>query len=335
MSSFTIFSKLLMELQVEIWSLAGPEPEPEVCIVWPLHIKHRQGEKPVGTLVVDTSWPVVARVCHIARETLLLRGQLRLRYSPAAGFFVPFRAFNPAIDTLYWSRFQIGAMRKFIRQPANLPLLSSLRHIAVDLPGAIRPKLLVQLIRESAISVRTISIVLPASDPAQMESPLLSFGRQHTDPHTLTFLPPAGRCRLRDIPADTSEMIAFGMPGYLTRCRTKMDNRGRKIDSIHDSESVKDPAWDINSKSFSGLEIKFQTFIEYAKGDDGRPEWFEPCGDCLTGDPLESRALAPVYIPVGQRQNPEEYRVLEDDSEYPAPDADGEYPDNEDYISWK
>ena len=105
MASFLQFSRLPIELQLAIWELAVPDPEPEVCIVWPMNIDDEASippEEPALPFTVDTAWPAVAHVCHAAREAVLAPGAVRLRHSPAAGIAVPYRRFIPAIDTLYW-----------------------------------------------------------------------------------------------------------------------------------------------------------------------------------------------------------------------------------------
>lgn len=310
LTSFTFFPDLPAELQLEIWSLAAPEPTPEICIVWPLNIRDEEDEQLAQPFVVDTAWPAVAHVCQAAREVLLKSGQLRLRHSPTAGFAVPFRAFDPAIDTLYWSRIQESAMNTFISQPENRPLLRALRHVAVDMPTALTPYLLVRLIRESAIFIRTISVVLPSSDSVSTDLDI--------DPYGLGFLTPARRCRLFDIPADNVAMISIGyyaLSGCLLECRKHMNKDSRAF--VFGDDAEKGTAWSAEDNDFSGLEIKAQTFVEYAGARYGGALWHEACGLRIMGDPDEMASPLPHYVPVADRKNPEEYRVLDDDSEWP------------------
>ncbi len=65
MPSFHQFPELPLELQLAIWEFAIPDPEPEVCLVWPLAIPEYTDppEEPALPFVVDTAWPVIAHVC--------------------------------------------------------------------------------------------------------------------------------------------------------------------------------------------------------------------------------------------------------------------------------
>lgn len=78
MASFPQFSRLPVELQLAIWELAVADPQPEVCIAWPMNIDAEASippEEPALPFTVDTAWPAV-----------------------------PYRRFIPAIDTLYCGR---------------------------------------------------------------------------------------------------------------------------------------------------------------------------------------------------------------------------------------
>jgi hypothetical protein len=79
MASFPLFPYFPREIQLAIWAFAAvlQDPEPEVCLVWPLNIESAIGqyarfpEQPVLPFIVDTAWPAVAHVCHAAREAAL------------------------------------------------------------------------------------------------------------------------------------------------------------------------------------------------------------------------------------------------------------------------
>lgn len=128
--SFNLFPKLPIELQIAIWELAAPDPVPEVCIAWPtfVYLNYPDTEQLTGPLLVDTAWSAVTHACRTAREALLRSGRLRLRHSSVAGFPVPFRAFDPAMDTFYWSCSQNRAALNFFQQPQNAHLGPALRH---------------------------------------------------------------------------------------------------------------------------------------------------------------------------------------------------------------
>ncbi|GAB1310621.1 2EXR domain-containing protein [Madurella fahalii] len=301
LTSFTLFSKLPVELQLAIWELAIPDPTPEVCVIWPLYIDRHRGEDPIQPLVVDTAWPPIAHVCHASREVVLASGQLRLRYSPTAGFDVPFRAFDPAIDTLYWCHWQVDVMGRFLTRPENAPLARALRHIAIETSAAYPPSELAEIIRRAAIYLKTLSFVIPDS----------SDGHRACE----AFYPPTRRFRLRDIPDDVVQHISLTRVPFIERTRSVtvsllswMDNVRRSMDrhvvdwSVQGDEGT---AWSTENTSFSGVKFKAQTFVEYTMTADEGPQWRETCGG------RELNGLHPSFEPV-DRKNPEEYRVLDD-----------------------
>ena len=132
MESFSLFCHFPGELQLAIWEFAAIQPdipEPEVCLAWPLNIEYdsRPPEDPVLPFTVDTAWPGVAHACRASREAFLASSRA-VRYSPAAGFAVPYRRFIPAIDTLYLGQAQISAVLRFLSRPeksAYRPRLAS------------------------------------------------------------------------------------------------------------------------------------------------------------------------------------------------------------------
>ncbi len=191
MASFPQFRSFPLELQLAIWELAIPDPEPEVCFAWPLAIPENVSspEEPALPFVVDMAWPAVARVCRAARKAVLTSGAVRLRHSPTAGFAVPCRRFIPAIDTLYVGRHQAGSVFSFLGQPDNAPLARDLRHLSVELSALGPYTSLATLIRRSAIYLRTLTVVFS--------------GTAGDAPATASFLPPARRCKLCDISDET------------------------------------------------------------------------------------------------------------------------------------
>jgi hypothetical protein len=276
LSSFTVFPNLPVELQLAIWTLAVPDSVPEVCIAWPLNTDYLDG--PVQPFVVDTAWPASAHVCRASREAVLGSEHLRLRYSPSAGFAVPFRTFDPVIDTLYWNFEQGRAMRDFLNDLENAPLVSTLCHIAVDLAAMCEPSLLLanisHLIRTSPVSLRTLSVVLPDSST--------------THPDGTSFLPPARRCQLRDLPPNAAQETSLSFRSdpwwnnteilvplwpYIQDCCRGMDAYLWHSDKRVHVRTAQNPE-DISPSS---LEIKVQTFVEYVVKDGGE-QWVEVCG---------------------------------------------------------
>lgn len=123
MASFPLFPCFPVEIQLAVWAFAALlDPEPEVCLVWPVYLAcytgpGRRADDPVLPFIVDTDWPAVVHVCRVAREAAFKSGAVQLRHSPLAGFAVPYRHFMPAIDTLYCGRFQYVALCCFAAGP--------------------------------------------------------------------------------------------------------------------------------------------------------------------------------------------------------------------------
>ena len=85
-----------------------------------------------------------------------------------------------------------------------------------------------------------------------------------------------------------------------------LDNRRRSMDETLQglpTNWTEGTAWSTVDDSFSGLEIKAQTFVEYTMAEDRQERWVEVC---------EGWSRSPPYIPVAGRKNPEEYRVHDD-----------------------
>ncbi len=321
MASFPLFPCFPVEIQCAVWAFAtARDPEPEVCLVWPARLECvsspvRGYDDPVLPFIVDTDWPAVVHVCRIAREAAFKSGAVRLRYSPVAGFAVPYRHFMPAIDTLYCGRYQYIALCWFLNRPENANIAQDLRHLALEISASISISDIAVVIRKRAIYLRTLSLVLPGT--MNLSSPAVSF------------LHPARRCRLRNFPDDTLDEITmayipFLRPGetqpmplrnYLDRSRAGLDRHIRDWSvGGDDSEGT---AWSTKEDSFSRLEITAQTFVEYhgtgrTEGNQEEEQWVEVCKDRL----LDESGMAPWprLVRAEDRKNPEEYRVLDDDS---------------------
>lgn len=278
-----------------------PDPEPEVCIVWPLAIQYWKAEKPALPFMVDTAWPAVVHVCRDARAILLRSGLVRLRYSQLAGFDVPCREFNPCIDTLYWNRDQIEAMGIFFKEPENVDLMCSLRHIAIELPGIYPSLIPAPFLRTENTFPRTVAFVVPdtSEDYSFRDS----------------FLPPARRFKLRDIPEDRLQNTTCRNVPYRTEdlCATQSLQqviqacRKRLIDAMRpQTPNEEGVSWDLEDRNTGGLNIKVQSFVEYTAG-----EWVEVCGSRKLGQ--HGQAPQVRLIPPGDWKNPRDYRVLDDD----------------------
>ena len=290
MASFPLFPLLPVELQLAIWAYAVvPDPEPEVCVVCPLFLT--PDEKPTHPFIVDTAWPAAIHVCRTAREAVFASGALRLRYSPVAGFAVPYRHFLPDIDTLYINQSQVFLVSRLFSQE----FARGLRHLAVEVAGMESDyDRLPLMIRRRAIFLRTLSIVF-----ASTASPNV------VPPRTPTFRPPLRRCRLRDISSETFAKMKMrdtwnpaNLQKYLDKYRQSMDGRIRVFPAYTAEEGT---AWSTVDGSFSGLEMKAQMFVEYAMAEDRQERWVEVC-----------EGLEMPYMVVEDRKNPEEYRVLDD-----------------------
>ncbi|KXX79427.1 hypothetical protein MMYC01_203514 [Madurella mycetomatis] len=314
LTSFTVFSKLPLELQLAIWELVIPDPVPEVCITWPLYLERMRHDEPIQPLIVDTAWPAVTHVCRTSRRAVLKSGQLRRRYSPTAGLDVPFRMFDPAIDTLYIGRWQTDVMVRFLVRPENAPLARALRHIAIETAAAYPPSDLAEVIRKSAIFLKTLSFLIP----------------DLSDSHRLhSFLPPAGRFRLRDIPDDVVRRISLtgvpfvdplglatvSLPSWMEIIHRRMDEHVINW-NVQGDEGT---AWSTKDKSFSGVEFKVQTFVEYTMTADEGPRWERGSRELKNQQP---------NFELRERKNPEEYRVLDDDREPPRTPSPKGWPDD-------
>ncbi|KAM7191322.1 hypothetical protein V8F20_009377 [Naviculisporaceae sp. PSN 640] len=203
LESFHYFPRLPPELQNEIWSYAAAtsvsslSEAPEVCIVTPLHSQALLEELERARylmLTVDTSWPAVAHACRNARGILFCSTPgFTLRYhhygwsSPPqptdsddeededgidsnvnrkrGSFLVPYRIFNPEIDTLYLTTSQscraIIERLLFTSTSEGQAFARRLRHVAVELTAvSMESEVLAELFVRYAVYVETLTVVL-------------------------------------------------------------------------------------------------------------------------------------------------------------------------------
>ncbi|KAL8306100.1 hypothetical protein RB597_003293 [Gaeumannomyces tritici] len=334
--SFTAFPRLPLELRRQIWAMSMPEPQPEVCIVWPLVLaRERDGpgrwEKPALPLVVDTAWPAIMHACGEGRRAALESGDLTLRRrSAAAGddMRVPYRAFDPAIDTLYWGEGQADAMDDWLVHNGykgyggggGVGVGRALRHVAVNVAALEPMGFLGEIVRRTATGLRTLSIVLPNSGGS------CGGGGQQQRRHKFRtgFLPPARRCRLRELPPDVcgETSISSGysesypdpppedLAGFVQYVLDEMSSHVRRARVTGPEGGT---AWIAQDEYFGGLAVKVQTFVEYdGGGGGGGGRWEEVCGARMLDRDL-GRKTRPPHLEASERGDPTEYRVIEDD----------------------
>ncbi|KXX74430.1 hypothetical protein MMYC01_208889 [Madurella mycetomatis] len=318
--NFMLFPKLPVEIRLMIWGLVGdsaPERVPEVCILWPFSLEVMSSDQPHQPFVVDTAWPSLMHACRESREVALRSKNLRLRFSPLAGFAVPFRNFDPEIDTLHWGFYQVWSMFSMFRREENRPLIQSLRHMSLETAALFNPRELFYFITLATPFLRTLAFV---------------FADSSNQNHAKTiFKPPARRCRLRDIPDEVANgMTIRGTPHYgqqgqsvQTSLRRFMELRREELEGSCPQPRLmltlpyEGTAWDNKQKKLHELQIKAQTFVEYEWTQAKGVQWLEVCGHRRLGNQEE---LRPRYIPAMERKNPEEYRVLDDESGWLPPE---------------
>ncbi|CEJ92816.1 hypothetical protein VHEMI08446 [[Torrubiella] hemipterigena] len=109
--AFHQFGLLPAKVRQRIWQLTVAEDEREICLLWPtnLDIGYKNSQVlerlPLFPLTVDTAFPTAMHVCRESRATMQSASSgVRFRASAAAQCSVPFRAYHPALDTLYVGR---------------------------------------------------------------------------------------------------------------------------------------------------------------------------------------------------------------------------------------
>ncbi|KAJ6788839.1 hypothetical protein PWT90_05942 [Aphanocladium album] len=332
------FSKLPLEIRQMIWLLSMPDDEPEVCLLWPVVLHERyEGHFAVRAtqpLLVDVGWPVAMHVCRESRATMHdqpLSGLL-LRTSPAAGCPVPYRAFRPELDTLYWGGESFEATARdwgaLLRTVSLMPVLASVESLALelrwgfDVPGDFaryRPLHLPRL--------RALSLVLADSTSAVV-------GGMRTG-----FRQPARRCKLRRISREAGSKIMLrtdtlsgrgsrgggGGSAEVPLYPTGMDFAMRRL-GIEEEDFFRRTRRELftamsQSSGYQllstpipepcGPEGFAQTFVEYQM--DG--SWKEICAE-RTFVELGEMVRSGPYVPYDSRPDPTQVRVNDIDGSF-------------------
>ncbi|KAK4156147.1 hypothetical protein C8A00DRAFT_30959 [Chaetomidium leptoderma] len=283
--SFTLFAELPVEIQLVIWEAAVPEPSPEVCLVWPRFLVGYHHSPPTQPFVVDTAWPATTHVCRASREVAFKSGHVRLRYSKVAGLRVPFRMFDPAIDTLF-----------------ELQLVSDTESLRV-----------IEVICGAVLNLRTVSIVL--SNSATYQPATLTFLTPRRR-FLLRAIPPTVHhgIILIDPPVPPRKVHnTVHLRQYMHYFRVNLETYGRQRHLVDDGAA----AGDTGEPSLGVPEIKIQTFVEYVKTRDDGPQWVEVCGSRLNCPPGHQGARGhPPWLAEEDRMDPEICRGLDQDSKW-------------------
>ncbi|OAQ61399.1 hypothetical protein VFPPC_14563 [Pochonia chlamydosporia 170] len=312
--AFHNFGALPLEIRQSIWLFSLPMPEPEVCLMWPVNLYQRY-EGPESTMpsepyVVDTAFPVLMHVCRESRamvQNSTLSGVL-FRSSTLAGCAVPFRYFDPELDTMYWGSENIIELA---RNSMALPDVFAITSLAIEVQWGFRLNLnLIDTLMDTMSDLQTLSLVLP--DSTDNNRPRVSlFGHE-------AFKQPSRRCKLRTIDSQKQPIIHIEtsgdrivanddlvpLPLALQQCREALERGAAALlaESAAISGIVREGP--DTRRWFNHLRIQAQTFIEYQP--DGT--WKEICGERRFVDQGRTYMLGP-YIPVAERPNPELVRV--------------------------
>ncbi|KAI0900127.1 hypothetical protein F4806DRAFT_455079 [Annulohypoxylon nitens] len=262
------FHDLPYELRIIIWELSLPEDTQEVCIPWPMQ-EEEATEIPLPGLIsrrkflepflVDTAFPVLMHICHESRE--FAKSRLRFRHSLVAGCPVPFRAFDPELDIMYYSRVRPPIGRDDGKW-GDFP--DGLRHLAVDL-HTLRDGRDFFEVFQSHYHLQTITCVLPA--PGAI---VLTAAR---------FRPPFRRCRLVPVeqPTGGSQSHFIHVDGGTYRRMTSITGFLREVrDHINACflqfigvgglmRPLFRPRWDAETLEYD-FALLPQTFEEYRGG---------------------------------------------------------------------
>ena len=80
--------------------------------------------------------------------------------------------------------------------------------------------------------------------------------------------------------------------------------------SVEDPSTGTSTAWNQEDRSFTGVEIKAQSFVDYAISEDGEELWVERCGDRQFVFPRCVEEILRRYVPLDKRPDPEKFRLL-------------------------
>lgn len=324
----TKFIDLPLEIRQSIWLFSLPADEPEVCLVWPVKLRRfyddYETRPPAQPFVVDTGFPVAMHVCResraIARNQVL--SGLRFRSSTAAGCPVPFRAFRPELDTMYWGSENIGALPS---QKGKLPVLNHVRHLAVELPWGFHQNddEFPMMLTENLPALRTLSLVVPDSTPA---SSVLT-GPNGSCPRK-SFRQPARRCKLRHLSPEEGANIRVIPPCLWEKwwqlreedldeeemplVPTALEEGRMSLDVTLLVRDENGMFMDGGPSQLHNLKMLAQTFIEYQK--DG--SWKEICAE-RSWVQTEVRILrSGAELSYNQRPDPEKVRVNDIDGDF-------------------
>ncbi|KAI1206470.1 uncharacterized protein F4807DRAFT_439306 [Annulohypoxylon truncatum] len=187
------FSDLPFELRIMIWELVLPDKKQEICIPWPLQEEAppdafirppRSPRKFLEPFLVDTDFPVLMHVCRESRGFAIAR--TRFRHSLVAGCPVPFRAFDPDLDIMYYSRCRPPIGPDDYKW-GDFP--RALKHLAVDVHTLRDGSYFAEAFCQH-FHLRTITCILPAPGAIVLTS--------------ARFRPPYRRCRLRAVEQPTT-----------------------------------------------------------------------------------------------------------------------------------
>ncbi|KAM7189333.1 hypothetical protein V8F33_010112 [Rhypophila sp. PSN 637] len=400
-ATFTPFPRLPIEIQDAIWTihLLLQPPDPETCIISPPVLnapRHEHGycnqalrlsegqrscncvieSGPILPLTVDTSWPAIAHLSRSSRsfffrsaesglfKSLGIRNGLRLSRQ-AGNIHVPYRAFDPEVDTLYWSACQHQFMTSlFFHLPEHKVLAGQLRHIALELgvmfvhrvaqPHVDHLNFPRHFIQHVAPLLESVTYVLPGSHArrydcmkSQVDESEKAFQARrlnHYDQSApwvpgLEFVPPARRCRLTKLSDDKIMKIELNrLPGDILA-------RARRAGFFRERVSADGPEGHDVSRRWLTMEeymivearrnvqgtradIQTAVFVERQVADVGggdtevndergaresglQERWVEVCGGRMVAYfGLESQMS---LVLTGERKDPEQYRVLDDD----------------------
>ncbi|KAJ4153504.1 hypothetical protein LMH87_009988 [Akanthomyces muscarius] len=333
-----------IEVRHMIWLSSITDDEPEVCLLWPVVLHERHGLdalKFTQPLLVDTGFPVAMHVCRESRAVLRnekLSG-LRFRPSSAAGCPVPYREFQPALDTLYWGGENLDAMAPTINDmiitARETPVLELVESLAIELPWGMHPPDALGYYRPLFFpALHTLSLVLPDST-SSMTSRLRRGFRQ-----------PARRCRLRRISAEEGARIKVCadvlmgnetdesaevplVPEGLSMALSCLKIEEELIGEVLCIELNLAGGDDTDTTVYAREpEVIAQTFIEYQK--DG--SWKEICAE-RTFVEFGEMVRSGAYVPLAERPDPREVRVNDIDGAFDVVyDAGDATADSADFV---
>ncbi|KAM7191200.1 hypothetical protein V8F33_009071 [Rhypophila sp. PSN 637] len=302
--TFNLFPWLPLELQDIIWSFAAScaiqsiACTPEVCLTTPLIFDAPDGDfVPSLPFTVDTSWPQIAHACRNSRA-VLFRSHFTLRHHSRAPspltcesdngqlvqaskenqMLVPYRLFNPQIDTLYWGHFQNDAMATFFANDQSKTngrrhMGTNMRCLAVDISmsrGSIEE--LVELLGRDAPFVPHLTLILPAG--ALSSNGQISL--LYPDPWHAT--PPYNTSRkIKLVPTQDSLL------DFLHSTKERMVRYLSRWDYITPDPpfTLTDPTEPVSARAvlndatrrFDGLQIQVGVFEEWAVSNTGEKGW--------------------------------------------------------------